>query len=520
MNDMFLDDIKKDVSVTTYTDTSTSAIHTYPDDAIITDIINCVNTAFPDTSRQQRMIYVHKIINCHRPYSDGGIVPNPLTDKDAQNYTIGFRSKLRQFAFKIYIEQLPNGIIDFIKRVQSVEKTTYQVIAIIHDRDIKLDVHDLYAEARLKPHIHIIVRCTDSKKRVHVQTVMNMLGIVFRKGIDDALIVRNKGIDTIHKKFAIATTYLTHDTEDAAKHKEHYELDEYISNLSIEEIQTIRDVYTRLTTSTNKVDKQRMAELDEYAFNIGYELKDFDEWYNTLSFAERCNASMKTVQESYMRGCQKKFDERVPILRKCIFIHGAPNTGKTYATERALAGRKTLHVGGGGTGKFDSLKPSHDAIIVDDDVCPNLLNMSDNYACKAYRRGRNNPIWAGEWLIVTSNLPFREWLFKCGFSYKEEDSHVKAMFSRFFVCKVVGDDSSAELYLLNPSTRGLVEEQKQRMRDFLQFQKVFNDTIQNYHAEKSRNDFDAFAFVTNHCPFGDFPERQKKAFASLYDNGS
>lgn len=48
MNDMFLDDIKKDVSVTTYTDTSTSAIHTYPDDAIITDIINCVNTAFPD----------------------------------------------------------------------------------------------------------------------------------------------------------------------------------------------------------------------------------------------------------------------------------------------------------------------------------------------------------------------------------------------------------------------------------------------------------------------------------------
>lgn len=157
------------------------------------------------------------------------------------------------------------------------------MIAIIHDRDIKLDVHDLYAEARLKPHIHIIVRCTDSKKRVHVQTVMNMLGIVFRKGIDDALIVRNKGIDTIHKKFAIATTYLTHDTEDAAKHKEHYELDEYISNLSIEEIQTIRDGYTRLTTSTNKVDKQRMAELDEYAFNIGYELKDFDEWYNTLS---------------------------------------------------------------------------------------------------------------------------------------------------------------------------------------------------------------------------------------------
>ena len=520
MNDIRLDDIKKDVLVTTHTNTSTHVTYAYPDDAIIIDIINCVNAYFSDESREQRMVYVHKIINCYRPYDDGGKVPNPLTDKDQKDYKIGLSSKLWSFAFKIYVEQLPNGVIDFIKRVQKVDKSIYHVIAVIHDRDKKLDIHDLYADSTLKPHIHVIVRCADRKKRVRVRTVMDMLGIVFRKVIDDALMIRNKGIDTIHKNFATAATYLTHDTEDAKKCKEHYEMNELISNLTIDEIQTIRDGYTRLSSATSKVDKQRMSELDEYAFNLGYELKDFDDWYNTLLFAERCNSNMKVVQESYVRGCQKKFDERVQILRKCIFIEGAPNTGKTYAAEQALAGKKILHVGGGGTGKFDSLKPSHDAIVVDDDVCPNLLNMSDNYACKAYRRQKNNPVWAGEWLIVTSNLCFKEWLLQCGFAERDSE-HIEAMWSRFFVCEIVPDGNDiSRLALRHASTRGSVNEQKQRMKDFLQFQKDFNNTIKNYQPRQDKNAFDDDAFID---PFFGSPfhedereERLKKALESLY----
>ena len=515
-NDILLDDIKKDVRVSQHTCTSTNTVYTYPDDVTITNTINGVNAYFSDESRTTRIIYIHKFINCGRPYDDGGKKPTPLTDKDRKDYKVGTRSKLRMFAFKIYVEQLPNGVHDFIKRVKAVDKSKYQILAIIHDRDQKLDIHDLYVDSTLKPHVHIIVRCCNGKT-VHVQTIMNMLGIVFRKGIDDSLIVRNKGIDTIHKTFAHAATYLTHDTEEAAKCKEHYELEEIISNLTIDEIKEVRDGYIKLAASTAKVDKQHMAELDNYAFNLGYELKDFDDWYNTLTFAERCTASMKVVRESYYRGCQKKFDEHIQILRKCIFVQGEPNQGKTYAAIQALSGNKILCIGGGGTGKFDRLKPSHNAIVIDDDVCPNLLNIADNYACQAYRRGANNPIWAGEWLVVTSNESFGKWLISCGF--REDDrSHRDALRSRFFICHV-GDDTK-ELYLDDVNLRGTIAEQKQRMRDFLQFKKAFNDTIKSYHANLNSDTFDAEAFVCSNIdnPFRQHEEtRQERALKSLYD---
>lgn len=521
-DDILLDDIKKDVRVTQHTHTSTNMVYTYPDDTTITDTINGVNAYFPDESRITRMIYIHKFLNCGRPYNDGGMTPAPLTDKDKKDYKIGLCSKVRRFALKIYVEQLPNGVHDFIKRVQNVDKSKYQVIAIIHDRDPKLDIHDLYADSTLKPHIHVIIRCCNDKT-VWVYTMLNILGVVFRKGIDDSLIVRNKGIDVIQTTFARAATYLTHDTEDAAKCKEHYELEECISNLTISEIKEVRDGYTRLAASTTKVDKMHMAELDNYAFSLGYELKDFDDWYDTLTFAERCTASMKVVRESYYRGCQKKFDEHIQILRKCIFIQGEPNQGKTYAAIQALSGNKILSIGGGGTGKFDRLKPSHNAIVVDDDVCPNLLNVADNYACQLYRRCSNNPIWAGEWLIVTSNESFEQWLARCGFRWNDE-RHRNALRSRFFLCHVDTFAGNHELCLDGVDLRGTIEEQKQRMRDFLRFKKAFDEIIKNYHANLNSDTFDADAFLGSQNrnsvnPFAD-QTRLEQALKSLYADDS
>lgn len=507
------EDIKKDAFLTTHRNAS-NVIFTYPDDAIITDVISKVNMAFPDADVKQRKIYIHKIINCHRPYEDGGKVPNPLTSKDMDSCKLVPASKVRTCAFKIYIEQLPAGIIDFIKRVQKVDKSEYQVIAIIHDRDTKIDMNDLYADSTLKPHIHIIVRCVKSSKRI--SQIMSMLGIVFRPKIDDTLLVRNKGIDYIHKNFATATAYLTHETEEAEKYKAPYAMHELISNLTFDEIQTIKDGYIRISSASYRVDKQHMAELDEYAFKRGFELKDFDDWYNTLTFAERTSASMRTVRESYMRGCQKKFDEHATVLRKCIFIKGEPNTGKTYASEKALADKKFLKVSGGGTGKFDNLKPSHSAIIIDDDICPNLLNMSDNYLCKAYKRQKDNPIWAGEWLVVTSNLEFDDWLNTCGI---HEQVHINAMRSRFFVCELVEQNGVSHLGLQSPSLRGSVAERQQRLLDFLKFQKAFDETIKDY-CPATNDEFDYALYIDDAFikPFSDLALRKERALSKINEN--
>ena len=40
-------------------------------------------------------------------------------------------------------------------------------------------------------------------------------------------------------------------------------------------------------------------------------------------------------------------------------------------------GRDFVVVFCGGSGKFDNLRPDHDCIIIDDDVCPNMLNMCE-----------------------------------------------------------------------------------------------------------------------------------------------
>ena len=71
-------------------------------------------------------------------------------------------------------------------------------------------------------------------------------------------------------------------------------------------------------------------------------------------------------------------------------------------------------------------------IIIDDDVCPNLLNMTDNYICRAYKRQSNNPAWTGKYFIVTSNYTFDEWIAMC----KLGEKHYEAAHSRFYICEI------------------------------------------------------------------------------------
>lgn len=144
------------------------------------------------------------------------------------------------------------------------------------------------------------------------------------------------------------------------------------------------------------------------------------------------------------------------MVRLCIFISGPPNTGKTYAAEHSVPGSH-LRVGGGGTGKFDNLSPSTNAIIVDDDVCDkNLLILTDNYNCRIYKRGKDNPLWTGNYFIVTSNSTFDEWLYKCGVDSDEWD----AIHSRFYICEIAEKDGYSYLKCTQCSKRGTQEEQQ------------------------------------------------------------
>lgn len=417
------------------------------------------------------------------------IIPQPSINnqvkskKSNKKNTLCVRSNVYTLGVKCYDEQLVYGWEKTKELIRSIDKSKYQVLSIRHDRDIVTD--GIWLSATEKPHIHTIFRCTDRKTRIHISTILNSLGIYFRPQLDDDLWM-NHGVETVGN-FTGYAVYLTHETEQAViDGKELYDITEIVSNLSQAEIIQIRDGYTRVSDHSHKLTTEELEALDANAYSLGYELKNFLSWYSSQPFTVRSNAKMKTIRESYERGVEARIEENEELNRVCLFIQGAPNTGKTYATKKALGGLKVLSIGGGGSGKFDKLRPDHDAIVIDDDVCPNLLNMTDNYICHAYKRNSSNPAWSGKYFIVTSNLPFKDWLRTCGIhvdegNYGRESQHYKAMVSRFSIGRVVKSESGVnQLYIEHLSTRGSDEDRAERKKLIREFMTVFNKTISAY----------------------------------------
>lgn len=389
--------------------------------------------------------------------------------KEKHKYTMN--SSVRTLSIKCYNEQLADGWASVSARIRAMDKSLMYVIGICHNLDHTHD--DIWGSALDKPHFHIIVKVLNNKQK-SVGSILNALGIVYRRGLDDIL-WDNHGVETV-RDFSAMTTYMTHETEQAMLDgKTIYSLDDLVSNLNIEEIKHIRLGYSRISAESRKYSIAELAMLDEQAYALGYELGDFDAWYASQAFAIRANAKIRTIEESYYRGVRKRVDEHIELVRLCVFIKGEPNTGKSYAAESALSAFRKLKVSGGGSGKFDNLKPWTEAVIIDDDICPNLLNISDNYMTSVYRRNRNNPIWAGQYFIVTSNLDFDSWLLNCGIGRE----HFSAMHSRFYLCEIQGGEKN-RLFCTSPSMRGNNEQQNIRKKRYIEFRNAYNQSLSEY----------------------------------------
>lgn len=399
-----------------------------------------------------------------------------------------YRSSVKTLAIKCYDEQMPNGWDEVKKCIRNWDKEDAYVLGICHNRDLIGD--NIWVPSNEKVHYHIIVKmmkCGSDGKIMpkKISTILNALGIVFRPDVDD-LLWKNRGIETTDD-FVDYTVYLTHDTVEAEKDgKEHYELNEIVSNLSEMEIRQLRDGYIRVT---GKVGIKELARLDKIACEIGYKLMDFNEWYEELSFEYRCNLKIETVEKSYYKGVRKRVENNGIVNRLSIFISGAPNAGKTYAIKRALErmGVMVVDASGQRTGQFDDILPSTGGLIVSDDKVPNLLNLADNYICKVYRRNSNNPFWCGEYFIVSSNKSFREWARECGLTSKEID----ALESRFFICEVLESDdrSIRRLNCVAFSNRGNPKEQEERKARFIKFKDYLHEEFDKYNPNDNTVDY-------------------------------
>lgn len=427
--------------------------------------------------------------------------PSPPRQGDANSKKFGNKrtkmltldSKVRSMAIKCYDEQLPWGWQATCQAIQMIEKSKYQVQAIRHDRDIK-ENSDFWLPSYDKPHYHIIVRCVNKKERLRVTTFLNMVGVMYRQGVDDGLL-QNHGVETIGN-YAEYSRYLTHETEKAIKDgKELYDMAEIVSNLTIEEIEEIRNGYLR-PSENRRVTATELAMLDAEAYDLGYKLGDFDAWYGSLPFEMRSATKMRTIKESYNRGVTVKIDEHEPLDRVCIYIKGGANSGKSYTTQRVLDQFKvkTFVVDAGGTGIFDRLTAGHQAIVLDDSKCPSLLNMCDQYICRPYRRQADNPPWCGTWFIVTSNIDFDEWCEDTGLRmvdiFGNRTAHGIAMHSRFAIGEIVTDSETGQstLVITEIGVRGDDTKKRRIGKKVTEFVRTFNELIKDYRPTKSAMD--------------------------------
>lgn len=383
-------------------------------------------------------------------------------------------SQLTYVSLKFYDEQLPDGWEVTIRKIKNISKGKWQVVAIKHDSDTLGD--DYWEPSIEKPHYHVLVKVMGHAPRVSI--ILNELGIVYRKELDEEL-WKNHGCEVIEDWISMVT-YLLHLTDQAIKDGKHpYKREELVSNLTLEEIDEIMSSYVHEIKNTD------LKALDKEAYELGLALGDFEKWYQDLDFEIRKNSSMKTIKESYENGVTKKVEERVPVVRLCVFIQGNGNEGKTYASAKALEGKRFL-IPPPGSGKFDSLKASTEAIIIDDESCPNLLNMADNYICRAYKRNNGSPPWTGNYLVVTSNKSFEEWVKDCGVKNPE---NIKAVRTRFYICYNRKVKGGKHLVCSSPSNRGTSQEQEKRNEMFIEFKKKYEATISAYTPRDSQDNF-------------------------------
>lgn len=419
-------------------------------------------------------------------------------------------ARTRGMAAKFYEEQLPFGVDYLISRVRTYDKDKFRVLLFMHNQDENED-GDLWVKSCEKMHFHMLVEGVpcgkDKKKRQFtVNAILRDLGVVFRPGIDDKL-WENRGVETLND-FSGYALYATHETPKAKQNglKFEYDLETMwanglyspkdstflktcegimVSNLTLEEVKEVREGYTRLNLH-KRVTFEDLEGLDKELFELGKAYGDIDTYIDNLPFSVRSHCKMRTLKESYDRGLSRRLEEDLAnnknLLRLCVFVQGQTGTGKTYGALKALSDKRVLTVGGQKTGKFDNLKPSTQAIVIDDDTLPNALQMSDDYPCRAYRRNSNNPVWCGDYLIITSNLTFDEWLKSCGFS---NPTHLKAMHERFFICHIESVLNKNALWCDEIVKRGTAEKVQMLVDKFTDFQEKYNESLASYRPASS-----------------------------------
>lgn len=391
-----------------------------------------------------------------------------------------------------WIDQLTR---EFIKQIKNFKYLDFQIAGILHDSDKVKAADDPFQISIEKAHWHLIIRRL-SKKRFRVNRIIQLLGLHYikDKNFDDSAMWNNGGAEII-RDFASYFLYLTHETNQAitdGKHK--YDRSEVITNFD----ETTRESLWQAGLRHQKKSNIDWDEINDLAYNFGLNLKDFDPWIEAnLTVAEQANKNFRVVSKSYQRGLSEGVAKIGHITRCSILIHGEGNLGKSYTSLEAL---KALHLNvyraSKGSGKYDNLSTSTDAMIFDDVAVSDARNVFDNLAVTLHRRNSNDRAWLGNYAVVTTNddpetfcrkmacVNSTDELLDVNDPYtRSKIDAINAIKQRLYICTIKNN----RLIVESATVRGSRADQAEHDKLFKKFAEKFNAILKNYKQEKQEN---------------------------------
>ena len=212
-------------------------------------------------------------------------------------------------------EELLSEVMNRLDDADLFPKDRFVEFGIIHNRDPLDD--SFWMPSAEKPHIHVWLKIIGSSLKL--RTIFNKLGINGKRKEDETL-WKEHGVESISTSLEECALYSTHETTAAIKDgKSIYNVDEVHTNLTREEF-----LQLRMAAESKKTGKERSTdiELDKInseAYQRGYELKDFDDWFFSLPFTVQSKLSFEKIcRNSYARGMQRRTEENRKVNRLSI----------------------------------------------------------------------------------------------------------------------------------------------------------------------------------------------------------
>lgn len=419
--------------------------------------------------------------------------------------------------------------LKLLEKIVSDSDSPYWIHSIVHDSDshkpeikkpskkakeeekqeyISKQIYYFWNPELEKIHIHVEL-ITKSGNPTDINTMFNYLakfGLKIRKEADTIGLMSGwiQKLNMRNKAHIAMMVYHTHETEQAVldgKHK--YDRSEVYTNIPENVLKNWYDIYFNTMQKSEKASEFDYAKKAyQLGRNIKTEKKGFTEFWRPENIPEIICSDSKKRQyalQRYMDGLtdfNKDPEKDSGILRCSIFIGGEGQLGKSVTSALTLRklGFSVFEVGNG-TGKFDELLPSYDAIVADDTSFPAIFDLGDNKIAKLTKRHSGNPLFFGQWVIITYNGTFWDYLDNCysNANWYGNPSSMDALHSRFY-CLDVDTKNHNRLYLdlahnckdSNglPHFRGNPDELAARNQMLYTFMTVYNELILNYHPEQ------------------------------------